>query len=234
MRRIALLVICLSVAALAGPSITSAQEALIVSINSRDTDYLWTGDPAKVNGRATLADGQAAQGRILTVESRPYPYTGPFTAIGQVLSGNDGRFTYEQRPTKNVQIRIRGDAGQASPILTFRVFALAQEGALKSLKKGKYRASETSLVPEGFMIAKAYLYFCKPKARKCTYESKGKTRISGQRMTASATFKPPRKYAAKKYTVIFRYVPKAGWGDSNSSERKRPKKTISALDQTGS
>jgi hypothetical protein len=225
-----LFLVCLIATALLAPAVAAAQEALIVSVNTRDTDYSWTGDPATVAGRATLPDGQAAQGRILTVDSRPYPYTGPFTPIGQVLSGNDGRFTYEQRPTKNVQVRIRGDAGTPSPILTFRVFALAQEGGLKSLKKGRYRASETSLVPDGFQIAKAYLYFCKPKAKKCKYAAKGKARISGQRMTTQAKFKPPKKYAAKKYTVFFRYVPKAGWGDSNASERKKPKKTLAATD----
>lgn len=230
MRRVVLLLVCLCGAALLAPSFASAQEAITVSINTRDTDYSWTGDPATVTGRATLADGQAAQGRPLTVESRPYPYTGPFTPETQILAGNDGRFTYERRPTKNVQIRIRSDAGQASPILTFRVFALAQEGSLKSLKHGRYRAGETSLVPGGFKIAKAYLYFCKPKAKKCTYAAKGKAKISGQRMTTTASFKPPKKYAAKKYTVFFRYVPKAGWGDSNASERKKPKKTLPATD----
>jgi hypothetical protein len=226
-RRVTVLFACLIAATLAVPAVASAQEAITVSITSRDTDYLWTGTPAKVTGRATLADGQAAQGKILTVESRPYPYTGAFTPAGVVLTGNDGSFTYgEQRPTKNVQIRIRGDAGQTSPIVTLRVFANPQEGGLKSLKHGSYRASETSLVPAGFKIAKVYLYFCKPKAKRCTFAKTGKAKINGQRMTASATFKPPHKYAAKKYTVFFRYVPKAGWGDSNSSERKQPKKTL--------
>jgi hypothetical protein len=28
--------------------------------------------------------------------------------------------------------------------------------------------------------------------------------------------------------VFFRYVPKAGWGDSNPSERKKPKQTLPA------
>jgi hypothetical protein len=227
MRRFTVLVACLIAGTLLAPAAASAQEALFVSITSRDTDYLWTGDPATVTGHAALADGQAAQGRVLTVESRPYPYTGPFTVTTQILSDNAGNFTYPLRPTKNVQVRIRGDAGQTSPIATFRVFALAQEGKLKSLKHGRYRASETSAVPEGFKIAKAYLYFCKHKAKRCTFAKTGKAKVSGQRMTASAIFKPPAKYAATKYTVFFRYVPKAGWGDSNSSERKKPKKTLS-------
>ena len=228
MRRLTLLIVCVAAAALLAPPVASAQEALIVSVNTRDTEYSWTGDPAVVTGRATLPDGQAAQARVLTVESRPYPYTGAFVPDGVILAGADGRFTYERRPTKNIQIRIRGDAGQASPILTLRVFALAQEGDLKSLKKGRYRATETSLVPDGFEIGRAYLYFCKPKATKCTYAARGKAKVSGQRLTVSATFKPPRKYAARKYTVFFRYVPRAGWGDSNKTELRKPKKTLAA------
>jgi hypothetical protein len=228
-RRAGLLAACLAAALLLAPAVASAQAPLTVGIITHDTDYSWTGDPAQVTGKATYSsDGSAAALQPLIVESRPYPYTGAFTQIGSIVTGADGRFTYQQRPTKNVQIRIRGDAGQASPILTFRVFALAQEGGLKSLKHGGYRATETSAVPDGFKIAKVYLYFCKPKAKKCTYAAKGKARISGQRMTAKAKFKPPKKYAAKKFTVFFRYVPKAGWGDSNASERKKPKKTLPA------
>jgi hypothetical protein len=227
MRRLTLFLVCLALTALLAPFAASAQApSITVSINSRDTDYLWTGDPATVTGRATFTDGNVADLKPLIVESRPYPYTGAFTTVATILTDPNGRFTYEQRPTKNVQIRIRSDVGQPSPILTLRVFASAQEGGLKSLKHGHYRASETSLVPDGFKMAKTYLYFCKPKAKKCTYAAKGKTKIDGQRMTATATFKPPKKYAAKKYTVFFRYVSKAGWGDSNASERKKPKKTL--------
>ena len=231
MKRLTTLIVCLVATALLAPSVASAQEALDVSINSRDTDYSWGGDPAQVTGTARFSvDGSVAALKQLTVESRPYPYTGAFTPVGSIITGADGRFTYEQRPTKNVQIRIRGAAGQASDILTLRVFALAQEGDLKALKKGRYRATETSIVPAGFKIGRAYLYFCKPKAKKCTYAAKGKAKVRGQRLTASANFKPPRKYAAKKYKVFFRYVPKAGWGDSNRSELSKPKKTLAASD----
>jgi hypothetical protein len=227
-RRVVLFLVCLAGTALIAPAMASAQAPLIVSVTSRDTDYSWTGDPATVTGRATYTDGNAAALQPLTVESRPYPYTGAFTPVATIPTDANGQFTYEQRPTKNVQVRIRGDSGQASPILTFRVFALSQEGGLKSLKHGRYRARETSLVPTGFKIAKAYLYFCKPKAKRCSFAKTGKAKISGQRLTASALFTPPKKYAAKKYTVFFRYVPKAGWGDSNPSERKKPKQTLPA------
>lgn len=228
MRRLAVMLACAAAVALTAPAAAPAQESLVVSITSRQTDYLWTGDPAKITGRATFLDGNVAALKPLTVETRQYPFKGAFTPTGQILTDMEGRFTYTDRPTKNVEVRVRGDAGQTSGAVIFRVFASAQEGDLKSLKRGRQKAIETSLVPSGFKLAKAYLYFCKPKAKRCTFAKTGKARISGQRLTATAVFRPPSEYAAKKYTVFFRYVPAAGWGDSNSAERKRPKKTLPA------
>jgi hypothetical protein len=217
-------------AAVCVPGVASAQESLTVSITSRQTNYLWTGKAAKVVVRATLPDGQAAAGRIITVESRPYPYTGGFVADGQSVADGDGRFSYERRPTKNVQVRFRGPAGPPSEMVTLRVFGSPQQGKLKALSGGRQRAVENSLVPPGFRIAKTYLYFCKPKAKVCTFAKTGSAKIRDELMTAIATFKPPAKYAAKDYTVFFRYVPKAGWGDSNALERLRPKRTLPAGD----
>ena len=217
----------------AAPS--SAQEAVAVTVTSDETiDHLWSGDPATIRGLATLGDGTPAAGRSLIVESRPYPYTAPFAEEARITASATGTFSYAKRPLRNLQLRIRGEAGQTSQITNLRVFHLALSGKIKALQDGRQKASEVSAVPAGYGLAKAYLYFCKPKAKSCTFTKSATKRVTGQRMTVNANFTPPEKYADKNWRVIFRYVPKAGWGDSSASERRKPKRTISNLDQTGS
>ena len=223
----ALVVTC---AASTAPS-ASAQEPLYVAVTATQPDHLWTGDPATISGRVTLADGQVAAGRVVTVEGRPYPYTGAFTEQAKLIVGTDGRFVYTARPVTNMQVRIRGDAGQVSQTVPLRVFHFALSGELQALRKGRQRATELSAVPPGYAISKTYLYFCRPKAKRCSYVAKGRARVSGQRMTARATFTAPRKYRGKRYKVVFRYVPRPGWGDSNAAERRKPKQSIAAGDQ---
>jgi hypothetical protein len=229
------LVLVLAASAVAqAPAPPPAPEQLAVTVsNDLTLDHLWSGQPVVVRGLATLPDGAPAVGRTLIIESRPYPYTAPFTEEARIVVAAGGTFSYTKRPQRNLQLRVRGEAGQPSQITNLRVFHLALSGRIKALGGGRQQASEVSAIPVGYKLARAYLYFCRPKAKRCQYMSTGKARISGQRMTAKATFRPVARYADKNWRVIFRYVPRAGWGDSTASERRKPRRTIANLDQTG-
>ncbi|HWI22738.1 MAG TPA: carboxypeptidase-like regulatory domain-containing protein [Baekduia sp.] len=212
----------------AGLGASAASAEAFVTITAVNADHAWTSDPATIAGRVTGPDGQPLAAAALTVEARGYPYTAAFAVVGTVTTDADGRFTYSATPVKNLQVRIRDTTGAISKVVSLRVFQFSLEGKLKPLSDGRQRVTELTSVPAGYRIARAYLYFCKPKAKRCDYMARGRAHISGQQMTTRATFTPPYRYRLKHYTVVFRYVPRPGWGDSNALERRRPKLSIAA------
>lgn len=225
-----LIALLAAVGALAAAQSAPAQappEQISLTVVSAQTRHIWTRAPVTIAGRATLADGQPAAGRVLTVQGRPYPYNGPFTDQAKLLVGTDGSFGYTGRPVRNMQLRIVTPAGAVSQVYAVRVFHLALDGELRSLRRARMRATEVANVPEGYRISRVYLYLCRRNAERCSYLARGTATISGQQMTARATFPTPR--GVRRYSVLFRYVPRAGWGDSTASERRRPKRTIAAV-----
>ncbi len=213
-----------------------APPPVLLTISSVEGDHLWGSDPAFAEGRARFADGQPAPGREVKIEARRDGTSEPFSVTGSFVTDSAGTFRVTFRPRRNLEVRLRPDSGEPTATFRLRAFhrALAKGSGLKRLRDGRERVTEVAAVPPGYRLARAWLYFCRARAKRCTYAARGTSRVNGERMRTVARFRVPRRYRNRSWHVIFRYVPQPGWGDGTATERRRPLRTIPNVDQSGS
>ena len=240
MRRAALAALAVVLPAAALPA--AAQEPppapppVSLTIADIEGDHLWGAGPAVAEGRARFGDGQPAPGREIRIEARRDGSSEPFSVTDTFKTDSAGTFRVTFRPRRNLEVRLRPDAGEPTATFRLRVFhrALAKGSGLKRLRDGRERVTEVAAVPPGYRLARAWLYFCRARAKRCTYAARGTSRTSGERMRTVARFRVPRRHRNRSWHVIFRYVPYPGWGDGTATERRRPLRTIPNVDQSGS
>jgi hypothetical protein len=80
------------------------------------------GHSAKLTGQVT---GPASGGSVVTLQARPYPYTGAFVSVGNsVIASSSGTFAFTDSPLLNTQYRAvarKGGTTLVSPIVLEKV-----------------------------------------------------------------------------------------------------------------
>jgi hypothetical protein len=202
------------------------------------------GTATEVTGRVTEG-GVPLAGRVVDLELRRHPFTGPWTPRATARTRADGGFSFFPRLDRDHKVRIRLEAvgpdsqyaprGQDTISASRNAFVLPAF-TLRFRQRGRraIRIVQTYTVPRAVRLTAPTLFYvgrCKPdaagvcRARRAPLRATAKTRrVRPGRFVARATVRIPKSFKGRfRYASCFGYSKNSGMGDP---KLRYPRKSI--------
>lgn len=160
--------------------------------------------------------GRPAAGLEVTVEIRPFPFTGEYSVAGTLVSDAAGRISLNRHFARNHQVRLRVTGTE---VTTAPETAYAFPGfrlSYRRLARNVLRLTQDYTVPREVRLTQPTLFYLGRRgAATAPYRARAATRrISAGRYRSQATVRVPQSYRGRfSYASCFRYSPGSGMGN---------------------
>jgi hypothetical protein len=211
MRRAAFLA-ALATATVGAPPAIASQ--LDVAVGPPDARF---GEAHVASGQMTDDAGKPLEGRRISLEVRPFPFTGEFRPLDHATTDAQGRFRFRGiELDRNYDIRVVAFDGTTSGIA--RAFTYpATRLRFKALHKGRrIRFVQTYAVPRDVTLtARTLFYVGRASASRAPVRARGRTvRTSRGHFRSAAVVTLPRSWHGRfHYASCFTYSRGSGMGD---------------------
>jgi hypothetical protein len=174
------------------------------------------GDAHTATGRMKADDGTPMAGRRISLEVRPYPFTGRFRPIDHTTTDEKGRFRFRGIALdRNADVRVVAFDGTTSGIA--RAFTYpSHDLTYRALDARHIRFTQTYRTPRDVKLTRrTFFYVGKASRPTAPIAAKAKTtRTRKGRFRSQATITLPKSWKGRfHYASCFRYSPGSGMGD---------------------
>jgi hypothetical protein len=174
------------------------------------------GDAHSAIGHMKADDGTAMAGRRISLEVRPFPFTGRFRPVDHATTDDNGRFSFRAIALdRNTDIRVVAFDGTTSGIA--RAFTYPRhELTYHALDNRHIRFTQTYRTPRDVKLTRQTLFYVGKASRtSAPIAARAKTSRTGSgRFRSRATVTLPRSWHGRfHYASCFRYSPRSGMGD---------------------
>jgi hypothetical protein len=209
-----------AVLALGGAAAASASELDVAVAPSTAS----LGAPHTVTGAMRNDAGAALAGRRISLQVRPFPFTGRWRTVDHATTDAKGRYAIDDLELdRNADIRAVAFDGTTSGIA--RAFTYpAHRLAYKVVGKRRIRLTQTYRTPRDVRLRKRTLFYVgSGSATSATVSARGKTkRVRAGRFRSVVTVTLPRAFRGHfQYASCFAYTPGSGMGDPAQGCPKR-------------
>jgi hypothetical protein len=192
---------------------TAAAADLSLTLSTEDGVQYGTAHEAE--GRLTEG-GAPLAGQAVELQARPYPFDGEYETVATTTTGASGRYAFERRFERNVQLRALAPA-QSERSRARRAYVFPRpRSTFKALSRGRLRITQFLRTPRGVRLTAKTIFYLGPEtARSARRVASAKPkRIGRGRFKATATVRLPRRWdGAFRYGSCFRYSEGSGMGD---------------------
>jgi hypothetical protein len=201
-----------AVAALAGAAPAAASQ-LDVAVAPAGAQL---GDAHEATGRMRDDDGTAMANRRISLEVRPFPFTGRFRPVDHATTDGKGRFRFRGIVLdRNADVRVVAFDGTTSGIA--RAFSYPRHDLTYRAADARHiRFTQTYRTPSDVKLTRrTFFYVGKASRHSAPIAARAKTvRTSKGHFRSRATIRLPAAWHGRfHYASCFRYSPKSGMGD---------------------
>ena len=174
------------------------------------------GQPHTATGAMADDAGAPLAGRRISLQVRPYPFTGAWRAVDHATTNAKGRFSFGDIETdRNTDVRVVAFDGTTSGIA--RAFTYpAHTLVYHVLSRRRIRLVQTYRTPRDVRLTRRTLFYVGPAfAATARVRARARTRRTAPgRFRASAVFRLPAAWHGNfHFASCFRYSPGSGMGD---------------------
>ncbi|MEA2281295.1 MAG: hypothetical protein QOK21_1902 [Solirubrobacteraceae bacterium] len=160
--------------------------------------------------------GAALAGRRISLQVRPFPFTGAWRTVDHATTDAKGRYAIDDvELDRNTDLRVVAFDGTASGIA--RAFTYpAHRLAYKVVGKRRIRLTQTYRTPRDVRLRRRTLFYVgSGSATSARVSARGKTkRLRAGRFRSVVTVTLPRAFRGRfQYASCFAYTPGSGMGD---------------------
>jgi hypothetical protein len=187
--------------------------ALDVAVGPANAAY---GTLHTAEGRMRTDDGMPLVARRISLQVRPYPFTGRWHAVDHATTDKHGAFAFDDLELdRNADVRVVAFDGTTSGIA--RAFTYpAFRKRFKSLGHRRIRITQTYRTPPDVRLRRSTLFYVgSGTAVSATVTKRGSTRrVRPGRFESTVTVRLPRAFRGNfRYATCFKYTKGSGMGD---------------------
>jgi hypothetical protein len=187
--------------------------ALDVAVGPPNAAY---GTLHTATGRMRTDDGTPLVARRISLQIRPYPFTGRWHAVDHATTDKHGEFAFDDLELdRNADVRVVAFDGTTSGIA--RAFTYpAFRKRFKSLGHRRIRITQTYRTPPDVRLHRSTLFYVgSGTAVSAKLTKRGRTRrVKPGRFESTVTVRLPRAFRGDfRYATCFKYTKGSGMGD---------------------
>jgi hypothetical protein len=200
-------------AALLAGAVPAAAEQIDVAVGPADAAL---GAEHAAQGTLRTDAGAPLADRRISLQARPYPFTGPWRPIAHATTDPHGVYTFGALEfDRNTDVRVVAFDGATSGIARAFTYPSHQLG-YRVLGKRRIRLTQTYRTPRDVRLnARTLFYLGRGTAASAPVAARARTRrTSAGHFRATATLKLPKAWRGSfRYASCFGYSPRSGMGD---------------------
>jgi hypothetical protein len=160
--------------------------------------------------------GAPLAGRRISLQVRPYPYTGAWRAVDHATTSSRGAFAFDGIALdRNADVRVVAFDGTTSGIA--RAFTYPSHRlAYRSLSRRRVRLTQTYRTPRDVRLTRpTRFYIARGTAASAPVTARRRTRRTAPgRFRSTVTVRLPKRWHGSfRYASCFTYSPRSGMGD---------------------
>jgi hypothetical protein len=203
----------LTAALVLGAAGVASASAIDVAVSPPDAVF---GALHRASGQMRDDTGAPLAGRRISLQVRPFPFTGPWRTVDHATTDAKGRYAIDDiELDRNADVRVVAFDGTTSGIA--RAFTYpAHQLAYKVVGKRRLRLTQTYRTPRDVRLrARTLFYVGSGSAASAPVRARGETkRLRAGRFRSVVTVTLPRAFRGRfQYASCFAYTPGSGMGD---------------------